>query len=251
MTNLWTVEEEKPRINFSQMELLTEELTGKNGKYTKIMFILSPLDGGDLITENYFKFQGHSKPWDSDVLPAIRDLVISGKLPDASKIDDKWVSWEYRSWRSYRKNDIQYWRDRAETEKQNGQIEESQKSYSRIQNDEKGNEFVEKRYIHIVDIFASEDDVRKEHDNYYGISSTPEVFGEPETKQPENFLDKEKVLAFLPSFVKMAMDTNGNVDREKLITLINDNVDLKAHFTIDSDEVESEIAKVESAGIPF
>lgn len=248
MTDLWTPTPDRERINFSECEILIEEQTSSKGTpYNKITFNLFPLAGGDLISDTYFKFQNHSKPWDSDVLPAIRELVTAGKLKNAPDISGKYVSWCFRQWRSYRKNDVQYWRDRAETERQNGQEDEAQKSAGKIQIDERGNEFVEKRYIHILDVFNSQEAAQAASDEIYGVESANTIpgFESDESAPPENYGDKESALLFLPEFVKMAM--NGNkVDRDKLAGLIESSDVLKAHFTLQSPEVEDAIADAES-----
>lgn len=248
MSDLWTPTPERERINFSQLELLVDNLTGSNGNaYSKITFNLFPVTGGDLVTDMYFKFSGHTKPWDSDVLPAIRRLVTAGKLKDAPDIDKKYVSWAFRQWRSYRKNDVQYWRDRAETEKQNGQDEEAKKSIGRIQCDERGNEFVEKRYVHIFDVFASEDEALKASDEFYGVENGAAVWGESkEPEPPTGFDDRKTALDFLPNFVKMALGENHKVDLEKLQSFFDDNEVLNKHFTLKSPEVKEAIAALEA-----
>ena len=250
MTDLWTPTPERERVNFSECEVLIEEATSSKGStYTKITLNLLPIAKGELISETYFKFQNHSKPWDSDVLPAIRELVTVGKLKNAPDINGKHVSWCFRSWRSYRKNDVQYWRDRAETERQNGQEDEAQKSAGKIQIDEKGNEFVEKRYIHILDVFNSQEEAQAANDEFYGTDGqTSGVWDEAkkEAEPPTGFDDKSSAMLFLPEFVRMARGENGKIDRDKLAGLIESSDVLKAHFTLQSPEVEDAINDAES-----
>lgn len=250
MTDLWTPTPERERVNFSECEVLIEEMAGKNGQpYTKIVLNLFPLAGGDLISDQYFKFQNHSKPWDSDVLPAIRELVTAGKLKNAPDINGKYVSWCFRQWRSYRKNDVQYWRDRATTERQNGQEDEAQKSAGKIQIDERGNEFVEKRYIHILDVFNSQEEAQAANDEFYGVEGSASGVWDGDKKEaepPTGFDDKSSAMLFLPEFVKMAMGENHRVDRDKLAELINASDVLKAHFTLQSPEVEDAINDAEA-----
>lgn len=251
--NIWTPTPERERINFSECEVLIEEQTSSKGnQYHKITFNLFPLAGGDLITDTYFKFQNHSKPWDSDVLPAIRELVTAGKIKNAPDINGKYLAWTFRSWRSYRKNDVQYWRDRAETERQNGQEDEAQKSAGRIQIDERGNEFVEKRYIHILDVFNTQEEAQKASDDHYGVEGQASgVWDEAKEEKgdPPNgpgSVDKATALQFVTGMIKGAMGDNHKVDRDKVETFINDNSAIKAHFTIDSEEVQDVIADAES-----
>lgn len=253
MTDLWTPTPERERVNFSECEILVEEQTSSKGTtYNKITLNLFPLAGGDLISDSYFKFQNHSKPWDSDVLPAIRELVTAGKLANAPDISGKYVSWCFRQWRSYRKNDVQYWKDRAETERLNGQEDEAQKSAGKIQIDERGNEFVEKRYIHILDVFNSQEEAEAASNEHYGVEdSTSGVWDgdKKESEPPTGFDDKSSAMLFLPEFVKMALGQNHKVDRDKLAELIASSDVLKAHFTLQSEEVVKAIEEVES--LPF
>lgn len=254
MSDIWTPTPDRERINFSECEVLIEEQTSSKGTmYHKITFNLFPLAGGDLVTDTYFKFQNHSKPWDSDVLPAIRELVTAGKIKNAPDISGKYLAWAFRQWRSYRKNDVQYWRDRAETERQNGQEEEAQKSAGKIQIDERGKEFVEKRYIHILNVFATQEEAQKASDDYYGIEGqTSGVWEEAKTEPepPTGFGDKTTALAFLPNFVKMSMGGDNKVDRDKLAEFIEANEVLKAHFTMQSKEVLKAIKEAEGESFP-
>jgi len=252
MTDLWTPTPDRERVNFSECEVLIEEVTSDKGtKYHKITFNLFQISGGNLITETYFKFRDHSKPWDSHVLPAIRDLIMAGKINTSTvdnKPDIKYVSWSFKQWRSYRKNDIQYWRERAENEKQAGQEDEAAKSLAKIQVDEKGNEFVEKRYIHILDAFDTQEAAQAANDEFYSTeASGGNVWGTIEPEPPTGFGDKTTAMAFLPNFVKMSMENN-KVNRDKLQEFIKSNDVLKAHFSMESEEVKTAIKDAE---VPF
>jgi len=251
MTDLWTPTPDRERINFSECEVLIEQMTSNKGtSYHKITFNLLPIANGNLITEAYFKFANHSKPWDSHVLPAIRDLVSAGKITSAPDINGKYVSWCFRQWQSYRKNDIKYWRERAESEKEFGEHDEATKSLAKIQVDGKGNEFVEKRYMHLLDVFDSQEAAQAANDEFYGVESgNDSIPGFDDTtsgsvEPPTNFGDKQTALAFLPNFVKMSM-SNGKVNRDKLQNFIDSNEVLKAHFSMESEEVQNAIQQAE------
>jgi len=249
--SIWEPTPETPRVNFSECEILVEPQTASSGNsYHKITINLMPLNGGELVSDTYFKFDNHTKPWDSHVLPAIRELITQGKIANAPDINNKFVSWRFEQWRSYRKNDVQYWKDRAENERTMGDNEAAQKSASKIQIDERGNEFAEKRYIHILDVFKSQQEALKASDDHYGVepSSSPVVTNSPSHEtMAQSVGDKATALAFLPNFIQMAKDGD-KIDLVKLAGLIDDNVILKAHFNLSSPEVQKAIKDAE---VPF
>ncbi len=250
---IWEPTPERERISFSECEILVEQKISINGNgYNKIIMNLFPLDTGkqlELITATYLKFSDRTQPWDSDVLPAIRQLVTAGKISNAPDIDGKWVSWKWGAYRTYRKNDIFYWENRAKDEAEAGDNEASQKSAANISTDDHGKKYVEKRYVHLLDIFANEDEARKANDAHYGTDPSAAGNDTPPTGLAENDDGRETNATFLPLFVGQA-NVDGTVDLVKLAKLIESQTELKAYFTVDSPEVLAEIAKIEGTKIP-
>lgn len=249
--NIWEPTEEKERISFSECEILIEEVPDKNGKlYNKITLNLFPLSGENLITDTYRKFNNPfaSKPWDTHVLPPIRQLVADKKIENAPDINRKFVSWKFGTWLSDKKDDVAYWSNRAKTAKENGDLADAAYAAAKIQTDEKGNVCAEKTYIHILDVFENEEAARKASDEFYGVEGqTSGVWDEAkkEAEPPTGFDDKSSAMLFLPEFVRMARGENGKIDRDKLAGLIESNDVLKAHFTLESEEVQDAINDLE------
>lgn len=99
----------------------------------------------------------------------------------------------------------------------------------------------------IVEVFPNEDAAIAAHDKFYNVtSSNDNIPGFGEAEPPTGFDDKSSAMLFLPEFVKMAKGKNNKVDRDKLAELINASDVLKAHFTLQSPEVEDAINDAES-----
>jgi len=96
----------------------------------------------------------------------------------------------------------------------------------------------------IVDVFTDENAAVSAHDEFYNITS--DIPGFDDTEKPTGFDDKSSAMLFLPEFVKMAMMSHGRVDRDKLAELIESSDVLKAHFTVQSQEVEDAINDAET-----
>lgn len=251
--DIWTPTPQRDRLGFGQCEILVESQASEKGGYTKITLNIFPVSGSantNMQTGTYFKFANHTKPWDSHVLPVIRDLMKAGKIKNAPDIDGRWISWKWGQWRTYRANDIQYWRDRAENEKAMGQDEDAVKSLAKIQTDEKGKEYVEKGYIHILDVFASEDECQKAHDDYYGIEANGVVPGfEDEPQAPETHADDSTIAAFLANFIVMAMQ-NGKVNETTFKGFFDANeLFVKQFATVENSVVRRAIEKANGGTI--
>jgi len=214
------------RINFGQCELLREDRTSKKGNpYVWITLNIAPVIGKltKVSTQGYVKGSWESIPWDSHVLPPIRNLVNDQKITNALDIDGAWISWKWGTWKTFEDGDIEYWRQRAiddklaaenetDAELKKGLQEKANHSLSKIKS-ENGRDFVEKGYIHILDVFANETDCQAAHDTHYKVDSSQS--DEIPTGLDENE-DYSQIAGFVAEFMFMSMENDKvNVDKFK------------------------------------
>ncbi len=246
-------EERKAVINFAQAEMLIEKKTAANGKpYSKIIFNLAPVLGSkypNVTTESFFVFTKdngnpqRSYPWDTEVLPSILALVKNKKLANVPAINETWLSWEWREWLSYSKKDVDYWKERAEKERESGDDIAAKISASRIVINEQGRVCVKKSYPHFLDVFASEDACNKAYVAYYGESTEYNVaddipgFDDKDDAEKELKKNDEQIASFLPLFVLQFIE--GKIDKTELQTTI-DNTDM---FKVRFESTEHHVIK--------
>lgn len=240
-------EQPKTSATFGDCELLIHDKTDKNGKaYKQVEFNILPVIGSkfiDVLNEKYGKFEWHSKPWDSHVLPSIIQLVNDGKITNAMDLNGAWVSVEWREWLSDRYNDVNYWENRAIDEENAGDAEKAAKSRSYII-EKDGKKHAKKRYLHFVDVFADEAACIAAYEERYGKSETVDDIptGLDDTTEPTN--DTQNV-SFLASYITMTM-ANGKVDRAKLDAFLESN---KTQFAAVNVEVIDRAVKKANDGM--
>jgi hypothetical protein len=235
MTNPFVINE-KPQTQFGNFFLSFDEKQGSNGSYYQFNVTIGPLGGGDLIERKYFNFA--QTPSDTKIFLAGLNTITNNQPMKLVNPDGAWVEWQWETYRDYGKKTVQYFEDN---------------NPDKLQADEKGRVFVEKGAIKLLRMFRDENECILEHDKAKGIENSQNgtanpfsTSGETAAPAPPEMAAKSTALAFLPSFVKMAMNGGGKVDREALAQTIATNDILKLHFTIESPEVVAEIAKLET-----
>lgn len=242
-------EQTKAACTFGECELLIHDKIDKNGKpYKQVEFNILPVTGSkytDVLNEKYGKFEWHSKPWDSNVLPSIIQLVNDGKITNAMELDKAWVAVEWREWLSDRYNDVSYWENRANDEENAGDGEKAQKSRSYIVVKD-GKKYAKKRYLHFIDVFANETTCIAAYEERYGKieqNAIDEVPGfEDEQKEPD-VGNNSTAATFLAEFIFMAM-ADGKVNADTFAGFFGANELFKEKFTtIENETVQKAIAK--------
>ena len=245
MTDIWEPTPEAPPLRFAELEMLIETVPGKKGDYTKITFNTMPLDGGEFKSSQYFKFANHTKPWDSHVLPRIRELIAEGKIKTGPELNGKFVSYRFDQWPSYSKRDIEYY-------------EENSPEY--LQFDEKGKQFVNKLFFYIVDVFNTEAECRAAHDAHYNIEGGSNPFGGADDDvpiaMPKIALDADVALGLVPNFeaqltevFKTAFGDNHKFDADKARQVLNspDGIPILGNLDFDAKPVKAIIEKLETS----
>jgi len=229
---------EKPVTQFGNLFLSFEEKQGSNGAYYQFNVTVGPLGGGDLIERKYFNFA--QTPNDTKIFLDGLNQATNNQPMTAVNDDGVWVEWQWETFRDYGKKTIQHYKDN---------------DVNKLQADNKGRFFVEKGAIKLLRMFRDENECVTAHDAAKGIENTSEaaingafnVSSAPVTAPPaQPNATKETAAAFLPWIVKTAMNGGNKVDLNTLAQMIAGNDVLKVHFTVESPEVQAEIAKVET-----
>lgn len=202
---------------------------------------IGPLNSGDLRPHGMYEFD---PGWKKHTRPSVVALVKSGKLTSADDINLKWVQYTYKPWRDYKANTVEYY--------------QSGENVDKVRADERGNFFVEKKALFIVDVFSTEEDCRAASDHWFGVEQpASNGGGSPWGDVPAGNNNKavDAILPFLSHFINEATDkTTGRVDRSKLAESIAGQsifADPKINLTIDSPEVVKLIEAAEMDAVPF
>ncbi len=230
---------EKPVTQFGILFLNIEEKQGSNGSYYQFNVTIGPLGGGDLIERKYFNFA--QTPSDTKIFLDGANVVTQSQPMNLVNEDGTPVEWQWEIFRDYGKKTVKYYEDNKP---------------EKLQADEKGRMFVEKGAIKLLRVFPDENECITAHDAAKGIESASEtainhafaVSGNsaPAAPPAQPNATKETAAAFLPWIVKTAMNGGNRVDLNTLAQMIAGNDVLKVHFTVDSAEVQAEIAKLET-----
>jgi len=230
---------EKPVTQFGNLFLSFEQKHGENGAYYQFDVSIGPLNGGDLIQRKYFNFA--QTPNDTKIFLDGLNQATGNNPMTAVNPDGAWVEYQWETYRDYRKSTVKYYEDN---------------NADKLQADEKGRFFVEKGAIRLLRMFRDENECIAEHDKAKGIENTSEVAingafavsgdSAPIAPPAQPNATKETAAAFLPWIVKTAMNGGNKVDLNTLAQMIAGNDVLKVHFTVESPEVQAEIAKVET-----
>lgn len=230
---------EKPVTQFGALFLSFEEKQGSNGNYYQFNVTVGPLGGGDLIERKYFNFA--QTPNDTKIFLDGLNAATNNQPMTAVNDDGCWVEYQWETFRDYGKKTVKYYEDN---------------NPDKLQADEKGRFFVEKGAIKLLRMFRDENECILAHDSTKGIENASEssinsafaVSGNSAQTAPpaQPNATKETAAAFLPWIVKTAMNGGNKVDLNTLAQMIAGNDVLKVHFTVDSPEVQAEIAKLET-----
>lgn len=233
---------EKPSTQFGSLFLNFEEKQGSNGNYYQFNVTIGPLGGGDLIERKYFNFA--QTPNDTKIFLDGLNAATNNQPMTAVNPDGAWVEYQWETFRDYGKKTVKHFEDN---------------NPGKLQADEKGRMFVEKGAIKLLRMFRDENECIAAHDKAKGIENTSEmaingafaVFSDsapaaPAAPPTQPNATKETAAAFLPWIVKTAMNGGDKVDLNTLAQMIAGNDVLKVHFTVDSEEVKAEIAKLET-----
>ena len=236
MSNPFAINE-KPVTQFGILFLNIEEKQGSNGNYYQFNVTVGPLGGGDLIERKYFNFA--QTPSDTKIFLDGANTVTQNQPMNLVNEDGTPVEWQWETYRDYGKKTVKYFEDN---------------NPDKLQADEKGRMFVEKGAIKLIRKFRDENECIAAHDAAKGIENTSEaaingafsVSSAPVIAPPaQPNATKETAAAFLPWIVKTAMNGGNRVDLNTLAQMIAGNDVLRIHFTVDSEEVKTEIAKLE------
>jgi len=230
---------EKPSTQFGSLFLNFEEKQGSNGNYYQFNVTIGPLGGGDLIERKYFNFA--QTPNDTKIFLDSLNNVTANQPMKLINNDGSWIEYQWETFRDYGKKTVKYYEDN---------------NPDKLQADEKGRMFVEKGAIKLLRLFRDENECVTAHDAAKGIENTSEVAingafavsgdSAPIAPPAQPNATKETAAAFLPWIVKTAMNGGNKVDLNTLAQMIAGNDVLKVHFTVESPEVQAEIAKVET-----
>lgn len=198
---------------------------------------IGPLNSGDLRPHGMYEFDGG---WKKHTKPSIIALAKSGKLADADDINLKWVQYTYKSWEDYKTDSVTYY----------------QAQYpDKVHADTRGNFYVEKKALFIVDVFSTEEECRLASDRWFGVEQPANNGGSPWGDVPAGNNNKavDAILPFLSHFINEATDkTTGLVDRSLLAASIAGQSIFSQHkITIDSPEVVKMIQLAEMDSVPF
>lgn len=247
MTNPFEVkEQEQIQDRFAIMVFSYQEQTDRNGSpYWQYIVQYAGIGGGnsDLKTVKYgnFNHSGRAKqstPKDTALFLKSLTRHFPNPMQLAQNTDGVYVRYHWEDWEDYSKGTIEHFTDN---------------NPEKLQYNDKGRPYVIKGAFYIDEVYPDENKALAAHDAIWGIGSSESdinnafgVAGETAAPAPPEMAAKSTALAFLPSFVKMAMNGGGKVDREALAQTIATNDILKLHFTIESPEVVAEIAKLEA-----
>ncbi len=225
---------DKPATQYGNLFVSFEEKQGSNGSYYQFDVTIGPLGGGDLITRKYFNFA--QTPNDTKIFLDGLNAATNNQPMTLVNPDGAWVEYEWQTFRDYGKKTVQYYQDN---------------NADKLQVDEKGRLFVEKGAIKLLRVFLDENECIAAHDSAKGIENSNNPFatngnGTAVSAPVAPVADKETASKFLPWIVKTAMAGGNKVDRDTLAQMIAGNDALKQHFTVDSPEVQAEIAKLET-----
>lgn len=206
-------------VNFGECELLTES-RGTDRPWVMVKINIQPVIGSKFMNTTNVQYPkwgnnddgsaSYSFPWDSHVIPTIRDLVGEKKIQNAPDLNGKFVSWEWQEWLSTSKKDLEYWENRAIGEENQGKTDEAKVSRAQITVNEKGKKCAKKKYVHFLDIFADETACIAAYEERYGKPETIDDVPGFEDEKPDTS-NHQTVAVFLAEYLHMSLE-NGKVN---------------------------------------
>jgi hypothetical protein len=244
-------EQEQIQDRFAIMVFAYGEVNDRNGEpywqYTVQYANIGGKGNSDLKTVKYgnFAHSGRSKVGNTPTDTKLFLESLTKNFPNpaqlAQKTDGVYVRYHWKDWEDYSKGTIEHFK---------------QNSPEKLQANERGRLYVTKGAFYIDEVYPDENTALAAHDNIWGIENTSEgainnaftISGNsaPTAPPAQPNATKETAAAFLPWIVKTAMNGGNRVDLNTLAQMIAGNDVLKVHFTVDSAEVQAEIAKLET-----
>lgn len=244
-------EQEQIQDRFAIMVFSYDEVNDRNGEpywqYTVQYANIGGKGSSDLKTVKYgnFAHNGRSKVGNTPTDTKLFLESLTRNFPNPAQLaqntDGVYVRYHWHDWEDYSKGTIEHFKTN---------------SPEKLQANDRGRLFVTKGAFYIDEVYPDEATALAAHDSIWGIENTSEgdisnafaISGNPASSAPavQNGATKETAALFLPWTVKAAMAGGNKVDINTLSQMIAGNEALAAYFTIDSPEVQAEIAKLET-----
>lgn len=148
MSSPWEIQEPmEARTHYAQCQIVCNEKSGSNGKaYFEMLFYFTPIEPDKEVIER--KFLNFQALFQKVIFPSVMKLVAAGKLTSPSDLEaeSKFVAFKWTEYKSYDKQDIQYWKNRDP---------------NKLSVDDLGRNYRGQFVPEFLDVFATEEEWRK------------------------------------------------------------------------------------------